>query len=85
MDLEKIKNQALRLQKAVIAAGGMSTKSFLEDWLMAHNEGLAKVDARYITNHIEFYALVWPEGIDIKEYPDVKLKEKGAPAAVLIS
>ena len=85
MDLEKITNQALRLSKAVITAGGMATKPFIEDWLMAHNEGLTKVDARFITNQIEFHNETWPWDADLKDYSNVELKDSGAPAAVLIS
>ena len=82
VDFEKITKDAIRLSAAVVRAGGMATKCFIEDWLQAHNDGLSKVDARWITNQIEFNRLVWNGPADLADYPDVTLKGKVSRAIV---
>lgn len=90
MDFEVITQDALRLSAAVVRAGGMATKSFIEDWLQAHNDGISKVDARWITNQIEFNRLEWTGPADLADYPDVELTGRicravvGLPGAKII-
>ena len=82
MDFETITNEAIRLSAAVVRAGGMATKPFIEDWLQAHHDGLSKVDARHITNQIEFNRLEWSGPAELSDYPDVILKGKVGRAVV---
>lgn len=90
MDFEAITQDAIRLSAAVVRAGGMATKSFVEDWLMAHHDGLSKVDARHITNQIEFNRLEWTGPAALADYPDVELTGRigravvGLPGAKII-
>jgi len=82
MDFEAITNDAIKLTAAVVRGGGMATKSFIEDWLMAHHYGLSKIDARWITNQIEFNRLEWTGPADLADYPDVKFEGRVNRAVV---
>jgi hypothetical protein len=81
-DFDFITEQALKLTAAVVQAGGMATKSFLEDWLIKHNPGLSKVDARYITNQIEFNNRRYNGKVDLAEFPDVEFEGRSNRAVL---
>ena len=56
MELETIElliNEALTIRRKVVASGGMSTKSSVEDYLMAEHPELDRYDAHHVMNTIE--------------------------------
>lgn len=79
--------QAVRVRDVVVFAGGMATKSFMEDFLMLKFPGLSRYDAHTVTNHIEYEnkKSSYSNNPTIQEYPEVMLQGKKLKKAVVIS
>ena len=79
--------EAVRVRDAVVFAGGMATKSFMEDFLMLKHSGLSRHDAHTVTNHIEYEnkKLSHSSNSTLQEYPEVILQGKKLKKAVVFS
>ncbi len=74
---ESLIYQAICVRDAVVDAGGMATKSFMEDYLVFHHPDLSRGDAHDVTNTIEFEqrTLTYDDKPTLNEYPEVVLQQ----------
>ena len=62
--------EALNIRGAIIANGGMATKSVVEDILMLRHP-IDRFQAHEIMNHIEYYNLNSNKTSSLDDYPEI--------------
>lgn len=77
---EDLMREATEIQYVILVAGGMATKTTVEDVLMLRHPGLDRYNAHNILNDVEFYNLkirkpyageANPERPTLDDYPEI--------------